>query len=637
MRYLNEDQSQQLNGLLRRYTDDQESITVRAGRTIVYRGTPGETPEIDRITPQQLKNLSNAIDNPSQSTGTIKISKEETYQVQAGQRAEYNTLQPLDRSFQPAKQASEMAEMQAQVAELKQQNATQSDRIALWEKEMAEMREVISRQERLLKQATTPIHERLDNWFDQQKGRIGNWLEQQKERISNRIEDFRSNVREIKDNIQERFSDAKQQVLTNIDDFRGNVQERVADARQQVRATINEVTGVADLQKEVRQLQEKLRAQELADRATGRTELRQEVQRLQEEVQRLQEAQRRRAIEVQQQQRSEAQQRQKQSSNRVLAKEQPSKSIEYARQRQPEEIAKLSERDRAEFEQLASQGKREKQELNKESDYSPQKDPYVFRYTKRASDEEQIKMGIIPPVNITQAGAETHARYVAELRMMKAESIASAQAERLREAGIAVEPKKYEAIRKEAFDKVEAEWRQSKAEALKSWQESKGQKENHQPQNEEQVKVRLGDLQQWRQEAQALGRSEKYLEKIDHLIHSAREKTHNPANSVKVSERAFKIMQRDRQEAAQQAQQQASVRVHISELKQWRQEAQALGHSEKYLNKIDQINELAKQKASPDGFVTLKDQDWKKMQVDRQQFREQSQSEVHSQSWGMRR
>lgn len=490
MRYLNEEQEQRLNELLRKYTDEREQITVRSGRTIAYRGTPGETPEIDRITPQQLENLSKAVNNPEQSTGKITISKEQSYQVQAGKAAEDNTLQPVVRSQKSSSPLPEMASMQTQIGELFEQNSNQSDRLAAWEKEMTQMRSVIARQERLLQQATTPVHHRLDNWFDNQKNRMGNWLNQQKEQVGNRIENFN-----------------------------GNAQERVADAMQQVR-----------------QVQE-LRAQDIADRATERTELRQEVQRLQEEIKRLQKAQRRAAI--------EAQQRQKQ--------EHPSK-LEDARQRQLE----LSEKDRA-VTQPVNQ--------NREPDYSAQKDPWTFRYTRRAPDEEQIKMGIIPPRDITQAGAETHAMYVSELRKLKAESIAEAQENRLKKAGITVEPKKSEAIRKEAFDKVESEWQQSNAEALKLWQESKGQKENHQPQTEEK----------------------------------------------------------------------ASVRVHISELKQWRQEAQAIGHSEKYLNKIDQINELARQKASPDGIVMLKEQDWKKMQLDRPKLRQEAKSEVQSQSWGMRR
>lgn len=269
MRYLNEEQEQQFNGLLQRYASEQESLTVRSGRTIFYRGTPGSNPEIDRVTPQQLEKLSKAVNDPSQSTGSIKISKEQSYQVQNGQQADNNTLRPLERSQKPPSQSPEMAELLSQVAELKQYSVAQSDRTATWEREMREMREVIARQEKLLKQATTPIHHKLDNWFDNQKERMGNWLNQQKERVGSRIEDFKNNIEGFKDNIQSSFSNAKQQVIANIDEFKDGIKGRLTDAKQQTRDNIDRFTGVAELKSEVKRLQEVLQLQEAQQQKLG--------------------------------------------------------------------------------------------------------------------------------------------------------------------------------------------------------------------------------------------------------------------------------------------------------------------------------------------------------------------------------
>lgn len=66
MNYLNKDEEQRLNDVLRRFSSPEsaETIDIRLGRTIAYRGIPGQSPEIDRITPKQLENLERAMDSP---------------------------------------------------------------------------------------------------------------------------------------------------------------------------------------------------------------------------------------------------------------------------------------------------------------------------------------------------------------------------------------------------------------------------------------------------------------------------------------------------------------------------------------------------------------------------------------------
>lgn len=123
MRYLNKDEEQRLYEVLQRFSNSEstEKIDVRLGRTIAYRGIPGETPEIDRITRKQLENLEKAANNPQESTGAITISREQTYQVQNGQQADTNTLQPSPKNPSPqlTSQSQENNQIQASLAEIK--------------------------------------------------------------------------------------------------------------------------------------------------------------------------------------------------------------------------------------------------------------------------------------------------------------------------------------------------------------------------------------------------------------------------------------------------------------------------------------------------------------------------------------
>ncbi len=170
-----------------------------------------------------------------------------------------------------------------------------------------------------------------------------------------------------------------------------------------------------------------------------------------------------------------------------------------------------------------------------------------------------------PPQKLTPAGAVWYAQVVADSKCIEAEKLVDVEKERLKEAGFTPEQirEKEDDIHKQAFSQVGEQWKQERAEALKSWQESKelksfqkfNQQESQQPQSKVQVEVKVENLEKWRQEAQELGRSDKHLEKIDQIVNSAKGKTKDAASSVKIDERDFKAMQRDRTEFKQQPEQ----------------------------------------------------------------------------------
>lgn len=250
---------------------------------------------------------------------------------------------------------------------------------------------------------------------------------------------------------------------------------------------------------------------------------------------------------------------------------------QYAKQRLDEENVKLNKpspnktsltqeylnfKKRESTENEAETKRAEREFLGTKSPDSP-RDFKGWYYAGKASEEFQLSCGIIPPRNITPAGVVWHSQFVADCKRLEADKLIEVEKERLKEAGFSPEQisKRENAIFKQAYDKVGEQWKQERAEALKAWQESKGLESfqkftTTQPQNKAQVEVKVADLEKWRQEAQGLGRSEKHLEKIDQILNSVKGKINEPAYSVKISERDFKAMQRDRSEFKDQSQQQ---------------------------------------------------------------------------------
>lgn len=200
----------------------------------------------------------------------------------------------------------------------------------------------------------------------------------------------------------------------------------------------------------------------------------------------------------------------------------------------------------------------------------------AWYYAGTAEEEFQVSCGIIPPRSLTPAGAVWHSEVVAYSWRQEAERMIKAEKERLKETGFS--PNEIEnresAIRKKAFNKVGEEWKKERAEALKVWSESKAAKsfqsftatkEASQQNQNEPVEVKVADLKQWRQEAQAIGRSEKHLDKIEQVLNSAKDKANNPAATIEIGERDFKAMQRDRLEFKKQEPQLREENQHQSQ------------------------------------------------------------------------
>jgi hypothetical protein len=179
-------------------------------------------------------------------------------------------------------------------------------------------------------------------------------------------------------------------------------------------------------------------------------------------------------------------------------------------------------------------------------------------YTERASDEFQIKQGVYPPKNLTNSGAINYGILHSQLR---ANSYIRAEEEQLRAVGYSYKEIDEQKIqtKQTAYQKLDKDWKEEVTRNLEKWQEQKERNAvqnfvSSESENPSQFKeVKVSDLEAWRQEAQELNRSERHLDKIDRVISSSTEQVNksNPNATVKISERDFKAMQRDRSEFKQ--------------------------------------------------------------------------------------
>lgn len=595
MRYLNSEEEQRLNEVLQRFSNSESTgkIDVRLGRTIAYRGIPGETPEIDRITPKQLENLEKVANNPEESKGVITVSRAQTYQVQNGQQTETNTLQPAPKnpSIKPSRQSHEANQIQASLAELKSQNEKQ-------QAEMAQLRELMLEQRRLLQKVNTPVKERLGDWFNQVRGQVSDRIQEFSFNTRQRVEAFRIAA-------QERVEAVRVSTKQQVQSVASNAVSRIVQATGE-----RQVDGSVLLQGNG----QKFQAIPKLDVDNSKVSVQQQPKEVIQQVQQSQEKLNNSSNTVSKEQLNLEQLSQQQRERLFIV---------YARQQQQVELANLNQSEQVEFKRLVSETEQEyliklrakelkeeygKQQLNgnnnnkkevpvtppplltqeylafkklentgKEAEIKsaeqgflgtkPPDSPHDFKawyYAGTASEEFQISCGIIPPQKLTPSGAVWYSQLVADSKRIKAENLVDVEKERLKEAGFTPDQIKASenAIHKQAFTQVGEQWKQERAEALKAWQESKGvesfqkfnQQESQQPQSKEQVEVKVENLEKWRQEAQELGRSNNHLEKIDQIVNSAKNNTNDAASSVKINERDFKAMQRDRSEFNQQSQ-----------------------------------------------------------------------------------
>lgn len=237
---------------------------------------------------------------------------------------------------------------------------------------------------------------------------------------------------------------------------------------------------------------------------------------------------------------SDKTQRQEQLHEQWFQEQQDKIFREYAQQQQQGELAGLSDKKRAEFERLVSEREKSKliqarvdslkekygkemlaeanvkrDELLKQSpqDQSSLTQEYLdfkqrenaelqdkkrsseqgllgtktpaspsdfkaWYYAGKASNELQASLGIVPPRNITPAGAVWHLEFERDCKRLQVEKIVESEKQHLEKAGSSPEEisKSENAIYQQAYIHVGEEWKKESTLALKAWQDSLAEK-----------------------------------------------------------------------------------------------------------------------------------------------------------------
>ena len=167
-------------------------------------------------------------------------------------------------------------------------------------------------------------------------------------------------------------------------------------------------------------------------------------------------------------------------------------------------------------------------------------------YNGRASDKFQIEAGIEQPrENMTPAQLMYQQRQQSEQREKTASELTSQTVrETSQKTGKPVANEEVDPLKSQYLQQLDRHWQEQNHQRLQDYNQSRSGEKNT-------VSVRLRDLEQWKTEAQVLGRSPNELTKIDKIIADARQ--NNDKGIAAIHWHDASLMKRDRQEFAHQA------------------------------------------------------------------------------------
>ncbi len=255
-----------------------------------------------------------------------------------------------------------------------------------------------------------------------------------------------------------------------------------------------------------------------------------------------------------------------------------------------------------------------KSNQNNESLYTPpkyssyKKSHYDYlnkRFVQRASDDYQMQSGRNEVAPVTEFGVDTGVVYGIESRKWEAERKAGEIVEQIREKADNPHRINVRGLATKIFHQTEANAQTIKQEKYRAWKESQSQGGIVKIDLEDLKKIKGQPLLAGENPQQKVGMSfKKYAELLDKL----EEKTRN-----NIYEKIESSTKRKYEKS-----QSSYIFPH---LKQWRKEAQQLGRSQEYLNKIDRVIDYAGK--NPDKFAKSDTTSLDNaMQQDRTEFKE---------------
>ena len=229
---------------------ENATITVQAGRPIIYRGVPGQDPLPRDIPTETILKVLQAVENPQALSGTVKLSvdgdvafynqkgnvAQDTYKL--AQQHEVAQKLEINPSSQP-EPASEIEQLKGRVDQLEALVAKQQQHI-----HGLEQRTNVIGSAPILK-----VGNKLGNWLEDVRNKVGKTLQQTGEHLSKRIEQDKDLLESYKTNLQtarQEISSAYNQVQTAYDkgaDRHHAVNNAVFKAAQEV------ASGVVDAAK----------------------------------------------------------------------------------------------------------------------------------------------------------------------------------------------------------------------------------------------------------------------------------------------------------------------------------------------------------------------------------------------------
>lgn len=235
---------------------ENATITVQAGRSIIYRGVPGQDPLPKDILTETILKVLQAVENPQASNGTVKLSvngdvafynqkgnvAEDTYKLAEQREVAQKPEVAQSSQLEAVQPTGDIEQLKGRVDWLEALVATQQQHIHL-----LEQRTNVIGSAPILK-----VGNKLGNWLEDVRNKVGKTLQQTGEHLSKRMEQDKNLLESYKTALhtaRQEIASAYNQVQTAYDkgaDRHHAVNNAVFKAAQGVAAQVVDVAKYAN-------------------------------------------------------------------------------------------------------------------------------------------------------------------------------------------------------------------------------------------------------------------------------------------------------------------------------------------------------------------------------------------------------
>lgn len=269
--------------------DPSKQVSITVGRNIIYKGSIGEEPSINKVTPELVEGLKQAISDPKSVKGSIsiKIGQERVFHVKDGkllmdqlglsnshaqtQTNQIENLPSVAESLEP---------LQQQLDELKQQanNFTQqpNENALLLSAEAETLKQKVEQQQQTIERLTQELeaainrtnptiqNTALQNWvgsvenkvketaknlYTQVKSALTPKVDKLRSEVETQIKELKSQIESLKTEVQSQVGAVKDEIRTQVETVRSEFNEAGRLIQDEVRqATERHDTAVQGIQ-----------------------------------------------------------------------------------------------------------------------------------------------------------------------------------------------------------------------------------------------------------------------------------------------------------------------------------------------------------------------------------------------------